>query len=46
LRYAAEVNIGDVFPAFDLPDHQDRRWSLQTALGEGPQVFVFYRGDW
>ena len=34
------------FPDFELPDQQGQPWRLSTALGAGPAILVFYRGDW
>jgi peroxiredoxin len=31
---------------FELPAHDGSRWRLSTALGSGPVLLVFYRGDW
>lgn len=42
----ASVKVGDRFPDFELRDHQSRAWALSAALGHGPAVLVFYRGDW
>lgn len=40
------INVGEKIPAFELPDHQGRAWSLVEQLESGPVMLVFYRGDW
>jgi len=38
--------VGDLAPAFTLPDAQGRPVSPSAALREGPVVVTFYRGGW
>jgi len=42
----AELDVGQRFPYFELPDQLDYPWSLSGQLETGPVVLVFYRGDW
>ena len=43
---AVGLQIGDVAPDFVLPDALGRPTALTTALGRGPVVLTFYRGEW
>jgi peroxiredoxin len=38
--------VGEIAPAFALPDATGREISLQGLLAEGAVVLAFYRGDW
>lgn len=40
------INVGDEFPNFELPDQQVSPWVLSGQLELGAAMFVFYRGDW
>ncbi|MEM9020833.1 MAG: peroxiredoxin-like family protein [Planctomycetota bacterium] len=39
-------NVGDRAPGFTLPDPLGREVALDSLLGEGPVIVVFYRGAW
>jgi peroxiredoxin len=40
------LKIGDLAPAFELPDGDGRLWRSEDLLRSGPLVIVFYRGRW
>ena len=40
------INVGDTFPAFELPNASNQMLSLKTLLSQGPLVISFYRGAW
>jgi peroxiredoxin len=31
---------------FELPDQDGKPWRLGEALGRGPLLLIFFRGDW
>jgi peroxiredoxin len=37
---------GEVMPPFLLPDETGRLVSLQSLVGQGPAIVMFYRGHW
>jgi len=43
---AVGLQVGDVAPAFVLPDALGRPIALTVALARGPVVLTFYRGEW
>lgn len=43
---ASAPRVGDVFPAFSLPDAAGHHRSLDGLLAEGPIVLSFNRGGW
>jgi peroxiredoxin len=43
---ATAPNIGDLMPAFLLPDEQGRLVRLEDFLDEGPLALTFNRGHW
>jgi peroxiredoxin len=45
-RRPAPLMVGEVAPAFTLPDDNGNTVSLAIALKSAPVVLVFYRGDW
>jgi peroxiredoxin len=40
------LKIGDLAPAFELPDGEGMLWRSEDLLRSGPLVIVFYRGRW
>ncbi|TQK17619.1 peroxiredoxin [Microbacterium sp. SLBN-154] len=40
------VSVGDALPSATVIDSQGRSHDLESLLGEGPTVVVFYRGAW
>ncbi|HEY2233310.1 MAG TPA: peroxiredoxin-like family protein [Candidatus Angelobacter sp.] len=40
------LKIGDLAPAFELPDGDGMLWRSEDLLRSGPLVIVFYRGRW
>jgi peroxiredoxin len=42
----AAPNVGDVMPAFLLPDHRGHLVSLDGLLARGPAAITFHRGHW
>ena len=42
----ANIDVGERFPAFMLPDERREAYDLRSALAEAPLMLVFYRGDW
>jgi peroxiredoxin len=40
------LKIGDLAPAFELPDGDGMLWHSEDLLRSGPLVIVFYRGRW
>ncbi len=38
--------VGDVMPAFCLPDHEGRLVELRSLLEKSPAVIAFHRGHW
>lgn len=40
------AKVGSRAPAVALETAGGGRWRLEDALGRGPAVLVFYRGDW
>lgn len=40
------LNVGDKFPAFELPDSKGKQISSTELLAKGPLVLSFYRGGW
>jgi peroxiredoxin len=40
------IDAGDKFPNFELPDQQVSPWNLSGQLELGAAMLVFYRGDW
>lgn len=43
---ARALKVGDIAPAFSLPDPDGNRVSSETLLAKGPLVASFYRGVW
>jgi peroxiredoxin len=41
-----DIEVGERFPAFILPDEQGESFNLRSELADGPLMLVFYRGDW
>jgi peroxiredoxin len=42
----ANIEVGERFPTFILPDEQGEPFNLRSELADGPLMLVFYRGDW
>jgi peroxiredoxin len=42
----ANIDVGERFPAFRLPDEQGEPFDLGNELIGAPLMLVFYRGDW
>jgi hypothetical protein len=40
------LNVGDVMPAFTLPNATGQMVSSADLLAQGPLVVSFYRGGW
>jgi peroxiredoxin len=40
------LKIGDLAPAFELPDGEGMLWRSEDLLRSGPLVIMFYRGRW
>ena len=40
------VKVGDVMPAFRLPNQDGREIDSAALLARGPLVVAFYRGKW
>jgi hypothetical protein len=40
------LNVGDVMPAFTLPNATGQTVSSADLLAQGPLVVSFYRGGW
>ena len=38
--------VGDVLPAFELPDHHGNLVSSAKLVEAGPVVLTFFRGNW
>ena len=43
---ARALKVGDIAPAFELPDGDGMVWRSEDLLRRGPLVIVFYRGRW
>jgi peroxiredoxin len=46
LRGRVGLRVGDLAPAFDLPDATGERVRLDTLLARGSVIVSFYRGEW
>jgi peroxiredoxin len=44
--HMANIAVGEMFPAFILPDEHGEPFDLRSELANGPLMLVFYRGDW
>ena len=42
----ANIDVGERFPAFILPDGQGEPFDLGNELAEAALMLVLYRGDW
>jgi peroxiredoxin len=40
------LKIGDLAPAFELPDGDGTLWRSEDLLRSGPLMIIFYRGRW
>lgn len=40
------VAVGDPFPGYTLPDHDDVVRSRVASTPRAPELYIFYRGDW
>ncbi|MBU0983351.1 MAG: hypothetical protein KKA42_05745 [candidate division Zixibacteria bacterium] len=43
---AGALRVGEMMPAFELPDATERTVASSDLLATGPAVIVFYRGGW
>ncbi len=42
----SQLQAGDRFPDFALPDSEGRTVTLASVLANGPGLLIFYKGDW
>ncbi|MBN1987139.1 MAG: AhpC/TSA family protein [Prolixibacteraceae bacterium] len=46
VKEAKGLKVGSQAPGFSARDLKDNVFSLNSALGKGPVVLIFYRGQW